>query len=226
MDRFVAGWSQGSSEPLPPTTVHVVRHGESLHNAKVFASYGADANDIRYADSPLTPHGEKQADSIAARIAAIDPDLIVCSPLTRALQTCLRACVGLSGSKVVVHRGLRERLAYSCDVGSRASVLRERFPGVDFGELEEVWWWREGEGEGSVEESVERLREGAPGSPTGVEPKEEWVKRAGHVKRWLVERPERNVVVFGHGVVLRALLADRGKQAPFLTNCEIRKIVL
>lgn len=215
-------------EDMSPKTIYVVRHGEGIHNVGALSSLGAGMDDIRYADSPLTARGEGQADAIAARIADINPDLIVSSPMTRALQTCLRACHKLGGErKVVIHKGLTERLGWACDVGSPASVLKEKFPGVDFGGLEEVWWWRQGEGEGSVAESVEKLANGKVGDGDGgVEPEVDLMARVDDVKRWIIEREERTVVVFAHAVLLSRLLADGKDMGPWLENCEIVKVVL
>ena len=51
--------------------------------------------------------------------------------------------------------------------------------------------------------------------------------RAADFRRWLINRPERRVVVFSHGVYLRHLLAPSPRElAPSFDNCEMRKVVL
>lgn len=46
---------------------------------------------IQVFDAPLTPAGVKQAEGIRGKAAALDPELIVTSPLIRSVQTCLLA---------------------------------------------------------------------------------------------------------------------------------------
>ena len=87
-------------EAAPPRkTLYLVRHGESVWNAAqaskdVVAMLGA-------VDHPLNETGRRQAEGLALHLnaggsdaeAVLEADLVVCSPLTRALQTCL---VGLA----------------------------------------------------------------------------------------------------------------------------------
>lgn len=62
------------------------------------------------------------------------PQVVLTSPLTRALQTATGAFEGL-GIKVEVLPDLRERLTESCDVGRPTDELRRDFPNVDFSAL-------------------------------------------------------------------------------------------
>jgi glucosyl-3-phosphoglycerate phosphatase len=231
MDRYVAGWRAGAA-PRGPTTVHVVRHGESLHNASYFAALGADANDARYVDAGLTPRGAGQADALVGRVAALEPQLVVCSPMTRAIDTCLRACANLNlpPRSVLAHPACTEKLSYSCDVGSPLSALLARFPTVNFDAVagREVWWWRgRGDGAWSAQRSLEELRGGSAAPRRGVEPTENVLRRVGEFRRWLVERAEQRILVFAHGVYLRHLLAKSPRESvPWLDNCEVRKFVL
>ena len=87
-------------EAAPPRkTVYLVRHGESVWNA-------AQANKdvvamLSAVDHPLNETGRSQAERLAEHLAAggseaeevLKATLVVCSPLTRAIQTCL---VGLA----------------------------------------------------------------------------------------------------------------------------------
>lgn len=87
-------------EVAPPRkTVYLVRHGESVWNA---AQASKDVVAMLSAvDHPLNDTGRSQAEGLARHLAAggneaeevLKATLVVCSPLTRAIQTCL---VGLA----------------------------------------------------------------------------------------------------------------------------------
>ena len=61
-------------------TVYFVRHGECVANVKGVIAGGAD-------DSPLTELGKIQATETAQNLKDIDFDLIISSPLSRAVDT-------------------------------------------------------------------------------------------------------------------------------------------
>lgn len=225
MDRYVAGWKAGGAPP-PPTTVFVIRHGESTHNAQAF--HPADINDGAYIDADLTARGRAQAAALQDTLLALAPDLVVASPMTRALRTCLLACARLpdAAPRVAVRAACAERVAYSCDIGSPVAELQARFPRVDFGSVPGpgAWWWTGGApGVGSARESLAALRDGE----RGVEPTAALRARVAGFRRWLVERPERRIVVFAHGVFLRHLVAPSPRElGAHFNNCEVRKILL
>lgn len=62
----------------PPSRVWLIRHGESMANAGMIT--------VNAAASPLTPRGQEQAAATAARIDR-QPDLLVVSPMQRAIET-------------------------------------------------------------------------------------------------------------------------------------------
>lgn len=78
-----------------------VRHGQSTGNAAKMIAWAADAREggaehqrryehsLAYIDAPLTELGTEQASTARERVAAwsAKPLLIICSPLTRAIQT-------------------------------------------------------------------------------------------------------------------------------------------
>lgn len=93
-------------EAPPRKTVYLVRHGESVWNA---AQASKDVVAMMSAvDHPLNDTGRGQAESLARHLAAggseaeevMKATLVVCSPLTRAIQTCL---VGLA--PLLAHEG-------------------------------------------------------------------------------------------------------------------------
>ncbi len=96
--------SQGDTSE--PTTLYLVRHGESEANAAgVFAGQ---------TDSPLTERGRRQAEAVAEALADIKFDRIITSDLSRTRETA-EAIARRQGVPVEVYPELRE-----IDVGERA----------------------------------------------------------------------------------------------------------
>jgi glucosyl-3-phosphoglycerate phosphatase len=234
MDRYVLGWQTGNAVGQPKT-VYLVRHGESTHNAQVYAALGADPNDARYLDAALTARGAAQANALAPRLRELAPQLVVASPLTRAVDTCLRACALLTdpvNPRRIVRPECSERLAYACDIGSSVHVLEKRFPQLDFAHVRphDAWWWTPDKLDTlSANSSLALLRMSPPGSKAGIEPVEMVTRRVNAFRAWLVAQPETRIVVFGHGAYLRRLMSSQGSSVssvPWFGNCEIRKILL
>lgn len=78
--------------------IHLVRHGQATHN-KARDDFPSDNvyEDEAYFDAPLTDLGWKQAQFLREHVAntnSIKPQLVVCSPLSRAIQT----AIGVFGS--------------------------------------------------------------------------------------------------------------------------------
>lgn len=185
-------------------------------------------NDERYIDAPLTERGKQQADSLASTLASLAPQLVVTSPLTRAIQTCLRACVSLpkQSTTFVVSPLCRERLAYSCDIGTPATVLAARYPFLDFSGLHppEAWWWMSPNvHDASPMVSLQLLRRQRSSSSREIEPLAAVQARTNDFRRWLIRRPETKVAVFAHGVFNNGLVAD-GRS--LWGNAEVRVLTL
>ncbi len=91
---------------IAPTTLYLVRHGESEANAAgVFAGQ---------TDSPLTARGRVQAEAVAAALANLSIDRIVASDLSRTRDTAA-AIAATHGLRVETYPELRE-----IDVGAAA----------------------------------------------------------------------------------------------------------
>lgn len=80
---------------MTPTTLLLVRHGESLGNLAA-ARAEADRSEVvevatRDADTPLSDRGRDQARALGALLSALDPDerpeVVWCSPYVRARET-------------------------------------------------------------------------------------------------------------------------------------------
>ena len=183
-------------------TVHCIRHGQSTFNA----AYELVQVDPLHWDAPLTELGRQQAAEAAAAVRHIPFELIVTSPLTRALQTTLAIFENHpSADRIRVECLHREHLASSCDVGRAPAELIRDFPYLSFNHLDEVWWHQRGEPDerGLV-----------------VEPQETLDDRVRQFRSWLISRPDRLIAVVGHGMFFYHLTGR------LLRNCEIATLEL
>jgi len=185
-----------------PKFVHCIRHGQSTFNA----AYELAQNDPLHWDAPLTELGREQAAAAAAQVREVPYELIVTSPLTRALQTTLRIFEDHpSADRIRVESLHCENLENSCDVGRAPGALKQDFPGLSFDHLDEVWWHNNGEPDhrGLVPEPPDALAE-----------------RVRVFRGWLEARPEGLIAVVGHGTFFHHLTGR------FLRNCKIATLEL
>ena len=180
-----------------------VRHGESTFNAAVVSTSGADP--LHY-DAPLSEVGRQQV--LGARELLRDRaiDLVITTPLTRALQTTTGLFAGHPSSpRILVESLHRERVENSCDVGRSPALLSQAFPTLMFDHLPDIWWHHH-------DRPDER--------GVCIEPVELVQSRADAFRRFLLQRPERAIAVVGHGTFFRALIGQK------LANCEVVEVML
>ncbi len=113
----------------------LLRHGQSEFNRH----FTATRRDPGITDPPLTPLGREQAEAAAAALGRERVGHIIVSPYTRALQTAVPIARAL-GVPVVVNPIVRERCAFTCDIGTPRTELAQTWPQHDFSALEEIWW--------------------------------------------------------------------------------------
>lgn len=176
-------------------TVRFIRHGQSEFNAAFERSRPADPMIF---DPRLTALGRAQAGALADPAHWAGVELIVTSPLTRAIETTLLAFAG-HRAPIRVEALHRERMEHSGDVGRGRSILRKEFASLDFAEFPEIWW----------KHDVAR--------PAGlaVESEAELLERVAAFRAWLAARPERDIAVVGHGTFLNRLTGH------VFANCEV-----
>ncbi len=176
---------------MPDKTIHLIRHAQSEHNARALTAPDEDVlrHDPALRDAPLTPLGEAQARALAAEVEPLQAiELIVTSPLTRAIQTMLIAFAAHPAPRLVeaLHR---EHLDSWCDVGRSPRALAAAFPSLRFDHLNDPWWHvAPGHADGFMREDVETLDQ-----------------RIAAFRVWLAARPERHIAVIGHSGFLRRL---------------------
>jgi len=185
---------------MPTKTIHLIRHGQSLFNA---AFDQVARTDPMLFDAPLSPTGREQAAARRAEAHGLGVEIIVTSPLTRAIETAL-AVFGADHAPIHVEALHCERLEHSCDVGRSPRELAEAFPGLAFHHLDDPWWHSDGSHARAIV----------------VEPEPILLGRVERFRAWLGARPERIVAVVGHGTFLHRLTGHHFR------NCERRTIEL
>jgi broad specificity phosphatase PhoE len=183
-------------------TLLCIRHGESTFNA----AWRLNPVDPLHFDAPLSDLGRSQVAQARSVLARYHVEIVLTSPLTRALQTAHGLFDGHPNApRIEVAPLLRERLENSCDVGRAPAALALEFPSIDLSRLEEdAWWHSEGEAD---ERGI------------CVEPIATVEARAAKLKAQVMARPERVVALVGHGTFFRCLTGNT------MANCEVVELV-
>ncbi|MFO1302964.1 MAG: histidine phosphatase family protein [Burkholderiales bacterium] len=185
---------------MPESTILCIRHGESTFNA----AWAASPTDPMHWDARLSARGREQVRHARDAVQAHPVEVVLVSPLTRAIETALGLFEGHPASPAMeVVPLLRERVENSCDVGRRPAELAAEFARLSFTHVPDVWWHADGEPD-------------ARG--ICVEPDALVQARVESFRRALQARRERTIAVVGHGTFLRYLT---GKS---LANCEVVRL--
>ena len=176
-------------------TLFLIRHGQSIANRDYDES-------VRYRDAGLTDQGIAQARALQKQLEDLQLDLVVVSPLTRALQTCQNALPPSYTGPILVLPEIAEICSshYSC--GQKRSVVQPKFPSTfDWSKIpsDEIWWW---EYDRKHQDEENRYK----------------IDRMERFRQFLRERPEQRIAVFSHGDYLWEFL--EGKR-PYLANCQV-----
>lgn len=200
------------ARPTPPPP----RAG--THNLAVLNAGGTDGGDSpaeaeyknwAWADARLTELGKQQAAALAPRLAALPLDVMLTSPLSRAIQTAMIAAP--PGTRFEVEELVRERNGtHPCDKRRTRAELAADFPTVDLkGIAEEDDTWTEAR-----------------------EPFAQTVARAEALLAAVARRPETYIGVATHNDWLQALLlhsslklADESLRRKF-DNADAMSIIL
>ncbi|KZL63860.1 phosphoglycerate mutase family protein [Colletotrichum incanum] len=188
-----------------PSIIHLVRHAESEHNV---------SKDFTQRDPPLTATGMAQASALIETFpnpASIT--VVLTSPLKRTLQTTTAGFPHVlrkdevGATQLIIDPDLQERSDLPCDTGSSRAVLEEAFPGLDFGDLVNEWFIKEGlyaANDDAVAKRAQRFRDRLRHIVTSL------VEDGGEAD----EGRERNVVVVTHGMFIKFLVEDESIDLP------------
>ena len=76
-------------------TIHFVRHGQSTWNEAEeifkFTRFDKEMQKLDKMDAPVSSFGEQQAAHLQEKIQALNAEIVITSPLNRAIETCIRS---------------------------------------------------------------------------------------------------------------------------------------
>lgn len=184
--------------------IHWMRHGQTEMNVHLGSHFTPNEGyeDPLLYDTRLTEEGKAQA--MLARVDAKalfpKPEILVTSPLTRALHTAELAFENSLACPTVVEPMCSERIWLSSDVGRQPNELQADFPTLDLDNLDDVWWHNNGSGD------VQHILAETP---------DEFGIRMEAFRTYLRQRPEEVLAVVTHFGVLEHMTGHR------FCNCEI-----
>lgn len=179
-----------------PKLVTVIRHGEAQHNV-------SDAF-LHKRNTCLTARGRRQAQNLRRLVSQLRPDIVVTSPILRALQT--TKAMGFKGPTVVAPDA-RERVAcdmHLCDLPVQG--VPRQFQSFDWSP-----WRQQTEAAGGTEKYLSAIRDFDLQSNANIR------SRAKKFTRYLESRPEGNIALVSHGAFLMHLTSGS-----YMDNCEVR----
>ena len=204
----------------------IVRHGQALHNPRAEAAKEAGCSFDEFLelmrqddalDADLTELGRNQARDVAQTLKIDGLELIVSSPLSRAIETADIVVPANQAVRRVAIESFREINGWLVNAKRRSKTeLGEKFPLWDFGEL-------------STEQDALWTEE--------LESQQDCSERGYRGLCWIMNRPEHRILLACHGGILRYTMddhpmvrmvdgrtnpAERSVKARF-SNCEVRR---
>ncbi|PPR47368.1 MAG: 2,3-bisphosphoglycerate-dependent phosphoglycerate mutase [Alphaproteobacteria bacterium MarineAlpha5_Bin9] len=173
--------------------IYLIRHGQSEANVALDLD-----NPNFYYDAKLTAIGKKQAQNAQKKLKNIDFDLMLCSPLTRALQTFSLIFPNLVQDALILPF-TREHCLCSSEVGKQPAILQKEFPNFHFGKLKNFWW------NNDIPINEKKII---------FESMEDLDKRVLMFKNWIKKRPEKRIALVSHGTFISRIINY------LLDNCE------
>jgi len=195
--------------------VSFIRHGQSEANHLCDIQGNAKGCWDPHITELGVSQAKKRAEELAKTPELYDFELIVVSPMTRTLETCVNALVDYIGKVPIIAQPLvAEQLTECDDIGKPPKVIKElwsEYP-IDFGLLPdkpEVWWYPGPKAvisnpENETMESQQKVYLSEEGE--WEEPWELVLERAHKFENWLRERTEQHICVVSHGGFIEALV--------------------
>lgn len=175
--------------------IHLVRHGQGFHQLEPLQEHR------QIPDPSLTDLGVQRCDGFSQHFPDyIHIDLVCASPMRRTIQTamhCFQDRIPQTPTQQIILLPLaQENTAEPCDVGSDTASIKQEFGDlVDTGRVDAAWNSKQG-----------------VYAPTP----EALIARARQLRRWLRERPEREIVVVGHGAFFDYVIGSIGEDGNLL----------
>lgn len=204
-----------SNNDQPPTSpdcqqpltkrVYFVKEAQSISDEVLANQPYLNDNDPNYIDCLLSDSGSVEARGLQNWFCSVNPDLVITSPLRRSLEMA-KIVTENSGRRVLVKPECTEQLVRACDIGTRITTLRLRYPSYNFPRRSSVmnrWWWS------SHFRRVCHASLLDMDTPIGHEPNDAFVQRVRLFKQWLARREEECIVVFTHARVISMLTEGR-----------------
>jgi len=173
--------------------IYLIRHAQS--EANVAFDLDSPKN---YYDARITSLGKGQALNAKQKLKNIDFDLLVCSPLTRTLQTFSLIFPKPIDNTIILPLA-RECLEHSCDVGRQPNILKKEFPHLNFINLEKFWW------NNNIKIGEKTIKK---------ETTYDLNLRVSKFISWIEKRKEKKIAVVSHGTFIMSIINR------FLDNCE------
>ena len=182
--------------------LYLIRHGYALHN-ELFLKSALNPQIFRSSevlDSPLTQYGHDQSIQLGYNWEKKhEVELVVVSPLMRTLETAMNI-FGDTNIPIISLEFLREYPLGrdTCNKRSNRDFLKNKFPKIDFNNLEhnEDILWRP-----DTMESIESLE-----------------NRINTMKKYLLNRQEKNIAIVGHSSFIGYL---KDNHIPLMENGDI-----
>ncbi|ETW05691.1 hypothetical protein H310_03410 [Aphanomyces invadans] len=209
-----------AAPPPAEKTIYFIRHGESTFNQwrvrSILTFSWIFVKDPMIIDARLSAKGRQQVAVLKQTIHDMGlhevVDVIITSPLTRAVETTLG---GFDGCNIPIQISplCREMLDTACDIGRQPHELAQEFGslGIDTSSLPDFWWLT------SPSDATKVI----PQSPAEVaQLRESTADLDARIVAFLTELhalPYSNIAVVGHSSFIKRMTKASRK----LSNCEI-----
>lgn len=196
--------------------INFIRHGESSYNSwRSKSIYNLPIfylNKSSNYDPRLTEIGRIQTDTSSKNLKENVVDLVIVSPLARALET--YKGLKIKGITALACDLMRERMSFACDVGSEKKILEAEFKIVDFRLIYDENWWR------NKEEDVKK---------NGKEVVEKECKENVFIRVllcviWILLREEKNILIVSHQNIFQCLFNNFNLFKEKIENCEMKTL--
>jgi len=179
-------------------TLYCIRHGTSEHNVR-YKEVGAIAFHEKM-DTKLVDSGIIESTNLGITWDKRNCiELVVVSPLSRTLETCCNIFKNTS-TNIIVLDDLIEYPQHSeiCNKRMNKSLIKQQYPVFDFSQLPEDRQW-----DSSKTETYKELKD-----------------RCNSIKKWILNRPEKNICVVAHCSFLLAFMNDNITKEQIEDICE------